>query len=824
MNLLLSSTAWRGAWRQLRGEPGPAALVVLGLALGLALALLAAAMVRDKLWADAGLPEIDRMLTFEWRVRGPGGITTEWFPDVPATPLAAGLREAGAPLGPMTRALNVPLPARATDAAGTQRHARLWTLLADPDIRELFALKALSGDLAAAMASPEGIALTEAGAMKLFGTTQVIGRQLTAAVAMYGEAEPRKVDVTLTVLALIPTPNPHAALEAYDALTGFNAPAAKAFVEQESSWALGAGHLYARLQPGARAEDMGALAQQLLDRQPIPPGLPADFLKGGGKFAYLRAMPMRDRPLQGAGSPLRLLQMGALGAAAASVLAMAVINFINLWSVRTLRRQREIGLRKSLGAGAAALAAQFFVEAWVVALLAGALGLLLAWWATPVVASLMAHEFNAAVLAPAGLALVLGLSVVVAASSALPLALIAQRVQPAASLAGRSHSEGAAGRWLRRGLTLLQFGAAALFTAMTAVVLWQNHHAGALQRGFAVQDRLAFDLPWEIQPAQLRTLLARIKSWPEVEAAAASSDVPGRDFASYYSEFKGVSGQPVNLRTSLEFTPGWLQVYGVRVLAGRLSPDHAAEADAVVLDRSAAQALGFSPPESAVGRTLGTNSQYYGGKPATVAAVIADIRLEDTRSAHVPNVLRPRSEMRGGVISLHSRDPAATRAKLAALLREVLPEESPQVLSVADQQARRIAEDVRLGRLVAVVGALALFMSALGIYALAAHTLRRREREIVLRKLHGAGHGAVARLLAREFGLVVGLACVIALPLAGWLAEAYLGQFVERADMGPFGLGPLAIAAAALVAVTVLAVLRHLFAAFALRPAQALQG
>ena len=820
---------WRFAWRQLRSEPGPAALVILGLALGLALSLLAAAMIRDKLWADAGLPEAERMVALEWRVRGPGGITTEWFPDVPSTPLHGALREAKAPVGLMSRALNVPLPARADEdssSPGGPRRARLWTLLADPDLRELFALRAVAGDLAAAMASPEGLALTVAGAEKLFGTTQVLGRQLTVAVTFYGEAKPRKVDVSLTVMAVIPTPNPHGALGNYDALAGFNAPAAKAFVEQESSWSLGAGHLYARLQPGATPQGLSALAQHLLDQQPLPPGLPADFLKGGGKPAYLRALPIVDRGLHGAGSPLRRLQMGALGAAAVSVLAMAVINFINLWSVRTLKRQREIGLRKSLGAGVPALLGQFFVEAWLVALLAGACGLLLAWWATPGVAALMEHRFVAAVISPGGLALTLGLSLLIAAFSALPLASIALRVQPAASLAGRSHSEGAAGRWLRRGLTLLQFCAAALFAAMAAVLLWQNHHNGQLQRGFELRDRLAFDLPWEIQSPQIQTLLSRIKTWPEVAAVAASNDVPGRDFASFYSEFKDVKGGPVNLRTGMDFSPDWLQVYGIPVLAGRLSADHAAETaqPTVVLDRSAALALGFKPPESALGRTLGVNSQYGDGKPVTVAAVIDDIRLESTRSAHVPNVLRPQAELRGGVISLHSRDPAATRVKLDALLREVLPEEQPQVMTAAAQQARKIEEDVRMGRLVAVVGGLALFMASLGIYALTAYTLRRREREIVLRKLHGAGHGAVARLLAREFGAVVGLACAIALPLAFWLGEQYLSQFVERAPMGPFGMGPLLLAALALSLVTALAVLRHLLAAFALRPAQALQG
>jgi predicted lysophospholipase L1 biosynthesis ABC-type transport system permease subunit len=132
-----------------------------------------------------------------------------------------------------------------------------------------------------------------------------------------------------------------------------------------------------------------------------------------------------------------------------------------------------------------------------------------------------------------------------------------------------------------------------------------------------------------------------------------------------------------------------------------------------------------------------------------------------------------------------------------------------------------VAEDLRLGRLIALAGAGALGLAAVGLYALAAYTLRRREREIVLRKLHGAGHAAVAQLLFKEFGAVVGLACAVALPLAAWLQQRYLSEFVERAPMGAW---PMVIAVLALVTVTALAVLRHLLAAFRLRPAQALQG
>ena len=106
------------------------------------------------------------------------------------------------------------------------------------------------------------------------------------------------------------------------------------------------------------------------------------------------------------------------------------------------------------------------------------------------------------------------------------------------------------------------------------------------------------------------------------------------------------------------------------------------------------------------------------------------------------------------------------------------------MLPVREHQATTMAEDTRIGTLIGVTGALAL-LAAVGLYALAAYTLRLREREIVLRKLHGAGPGAVAWLLTLEFAGVLLATCVVALPVAAAITQGYLSGFVERAPVGP---------------------------------------
>ncbi|MFH7040998.1 FtsX-like permease family protein [Paucibacter sp. JuS9] len=800
----------RVGWRQLVSDPGYAAIVVVGLAVAIAMAVLASAFVRDKLWTDAALPGADRLISFEWRVRGPGGKQTEWFDSVPAGALAQGLKDSKAPVEALARAYQVQVGLRVG-----ARAAQVQALLSDPALAEIFPLKPLAGDLKAALNNPEGLALTVAGAERLFGDSQAaLGKQ----VQVYGLGPEGAYKISLTVQALLPTPSRNSMLGDYELVAGFGSPPAKSAEEQMRSWWWGNASLFARLAPGATATELAERAQAMHDAQPLPPQMPADFLAGGGKAAYFRATLFSDYGWQGAGSPQRRLQMLSFGVAAFAALLLAAINFVNLSSVRTLRRQREVGLRKSLGASASQLLVQFLCEALLVAVLAGALGLLLAWWAAPVFESLMQHHFDTALLGPATVAGTFVLCLLLGLLTGAPLAGIAMRLPCAASLAGRQHSEGRAGRWLRRALTLLQFAAAAALAALACTVLWQNEHAGSRDLGIQVEDRLAFDLPFGRGPAEQPALLQRLKQLPGVQAVTSSRDVPGRNFSSNFSEFSGPKG-PVSVRVGNEIGPGFFDFYGARLLAGRLSTDHLAETDkALVLERSAALALGFASPQDAIGQTL-KGGQFNESRDRQVVAVVEDIHLESTREAHQPTLFEPTSKPLNA-ISLRTSDAAATRAALKPLLQQWVDDETIEVMTVAQQLARQYAEDRRLGWLIATAAGVALLMACIGIYALATYTLRLRTREIVLRKLHGAGHRAVLLLLMRDFGAVVAAGCLLGLPIAWWVGHLYLGQFVARA---PLGLWPLVFAAGLLAVLTTLATARQLRAAFALRPSLALQ-
>lgn len=121
------------------------------------------------------------------------------------------------------------------------------------------------------------------------------------------------------------------------------------------------------------------------------------------------------------------------------------------------------------------------------------------------------------------------------------------------------------------------------------------------------------------------------------------------------------------------------------------------------------------------------------------------------------------------------------------------------------------------------IALLAVGVAMLGAYALLADTLLRRRTELVLRRLHGAGHGAIVRQVASEFSVPLLVAAAVSLPLVAWLGERYLAGFVDRVDTTVGLLLPMLVAGTATVFITVLAALRHIWQALTLQPIEALR-
>jgi putative ABC transport system permease protein len=268
-------------------------------------------------------------------------------------------------------------------------------------------------------------------------------------------------------------------------------------------------------------------------------------------------------------------------------------------------------------------------------------------------------------------------------------------------------------------------------------------------------------------------------------------------------------------------SPEFFNVYGLKPAAGRLydpAMDKPDERDRVVINASAARKLGFTQPQDAVGKTLrGTDPDEAGMQ---IVGVAPDLRHRSAREGEQPSVFYLRERVR--VFTIRCRqDPAAVKRAVEEIWPRHFPNETVDAVRlktfIADQF---YADDLRLAKLLAASSVIAIAIAGFGIYVLAAYSVQRRTREIVLRKLYGAGSRAIGRLVAREFASLIGAGAVLGLPVAWIATQRYLAPFAERA---PIGVWTLAAALAVTGLVALAATLRHTLAAVRITPVLALR-
>lgn len=793
---------FRIGWRLLVGEPAYSAVVILGLTIGFAVCFLLLGLVRHSFSYDRQVPASEAIFILKQRWNGPG--THGGWNQNASLPARDGIVASGLPVLAttfITRAISV--------RAGAQVQT-IGLSVVDPDFQKIFSPEVIAGDLDAALTRPDAIALSEETAVKLFGSRDAVGKSVQVAGAPY-------------LVSAVLADQPAASTMPFAALTGIKTSIWPAQYRQlvTTNWGSSHGPVYVRpgqgVPPAAVADAVrraflaSAFYQRLTAGQLAGLGGkdPMDFKLGPLREAYLD-------PEVRSGSANHGDRQGVLGLAAVGllILLLAATNYVNLATVRTLRRQREIAVRKVLGAGAGAVSRQFLAESILVCLIATAFGLLLAWLLLPAFSSLVQRKLDllftpSALIASAALGIALGV-----AAGAYP-AWSALKVHPSAALAGRGNAETPGGLWLRRVLTVLQFATAMGLSGLTLAVAWQTSYARRLDPGFDPAPLLVVATASDLRSASaFRDALRRLPGVSAVAAADAPVTV-NRNSTPLQRE----GGTPIEINY-FEVSPEFFDVYGLKPVAGRLysaAMDTVGDGDRIVINAAGARKLGFDSPQAALGKYVGNPDG--SGTPLQVVGVAPDIGHRSARE-DVQATIYYLSE-RTGVFTLRT---TGDLAQLHKAVEDIWPRFFPN--DVLDMQrvdgsfAASYADDLRLAKLLAASSVIATAIAAFGIYVLSAYSVQRRSREIVLRKMHGAGRAAIARLLGQEFALLIGIGALLGVPLAWLGTEHYLAGFVERAAMGIWP-SAAALALAALVALG--ATTRHTLAAMRIAPALALR-
>jgi cell division protein FtsX len=789
---------FRIGWRLLLQHPAYSLVVTGGLAIGFAACFLLFGFVAFCLNYNSTIPDNDRLVLVKQRINIFQRPEWEAIAFLPLRDVA--LASGTVAQASIARQIDVPL------RVGSELRA-VNLQVVDPAFQSMFAVVALEGDLQAALTQADGIALTVSGARKLFGGAPVLGRTVDVGGAV------------LQVRALLPDP-PANSTQLYDALAGTNSSAWRERETAMTNWTRAG--LYLKLKPGASSAALTALLQQASDRSPLTQQMRsvAAGMLNGGKVSDIGLLPLRDAyfdaDLAAGHAAERYGQRSSVYSLAAGgllILLLATINYVNLATVRTLRRQREIGISKLLGAGAWRLVRQFLSEAVLTTVLASAVGLILAWLLLPVFSDLVNRPLDGIFTVRAcAVALAFGAFIGVCAG-AYP-AWLAHHALPGPALAGRGNTETIAGLWIRRVLTIAQFASAMALSALALAVSWQAYFASHASPGFDPAHLLVMTLPSYAQDTPLNAgFVAQLRRLPGIEGVAAMSEAVGREGARITNRLRGKDGRDVSMEAKY-VSPEWFELHQLHAVHGEaFDPRRDAvdnqQSGRVMVNAAGALALGYATPQEAVGKLVTVDYRIIGIAP--------EVRFQGVRAASraVVYMVRPTP-----VLSIRTSDSVqAAYDNIAPLWRRHFPNDIMEIKTQQAVLAERYAGDARLMRILAAASAIAIALAGFGIYVLSAYSVQRRRREIVLRKLHGAGRIDIALLMVREFSVPVAAGAVIGLPLA-WLAiQRYLAGYVERA---PMGVWPLAAAVALALLLALLATARHTLVALRMAPSLAL--
>ncbi|MEW6754435.1 MAG: ABC transporter permease [Candidatus Latescibacterota bacterium] len=783
-------------WRHLVRRKLYSAINVLGLSLGVAFCLLAWQFVAFERSFDAFHEKADRVFRVTRTIASPDldmkmGITQD--------DLGAKLKEDFPQVVAVARFHSIPGMDVRLVAAGGDRHELLigW---ADPEVFEILSFPVVEGDPVAALRRPEQVVLGQEAAHRLFGTGEAVGR--TVSLLDHGEWKDLQVGAVVAI--------PVASTFSFGLLRPFSLGPRR-----------GGSYVHTFLELAQPADGVALQAQ-------MPAFTLRHFgamLAGAREYYKGRYEERYDlQPVTGMHTEPSVKETpGATNSAyvwvvagiALAVLLTAGANFVNLSMALNAGRSREVGLRKTLGAGRLQMAWQFWVEGVLFTGVALAAGTALAEVALPTFNTLVARHLvlDLASAWPALLALGAVVSLLTGAYPALALS----RPRPAEVLRGR-HA-------LRRGTPLARIlvaGQLALSVFLVAGVVVMARQMGYMLRqdlGFEKEHVVVlnagsyFDIVRERGPqirARFRELAARR---PEILGVTASFMTLGQDY------LRGTDAQSEGHRMMVEFDAvdwDFVETLGLRLVEGRtFSREHPGdEQGAVVVTQSVVRAMGWP---SGVGHPLELRGQ------RTVVGVIEDFHVNSLRQSLRPVCLYPDpgEHLQNLYVRLAGVDNPRELAVVEQLWKEAAPELPFRYTFLDEDVARQYQDEERWGRIVRWGAGLAILIAGLGALALVWLAVARRTREIGIRKALGASAADVVALLSCEFAWLGLAGSLVAWPLA-WLAcQRWLQGFAYRIDVGP---GSFLAASTLVIGVTLAVVASQALRASRMDPVAALRS
>ena len=481
------------------------------------------------------------------------------------------------------------------------------------------------------------------------------------------------------------------------------------------------------------------------------------------------------------------------------ILIIAGINFMNLTTARSLRRAREVGMRKVVGASKKQLIAQFMGEAILISFIALFVALILVAAALPYFSTLFGKMITTAALTnPIIIMGLLGVTVLIGLLSGINPAFFISSYKPTDVLKGKgtNAASGKAGR-LRHLLIVFQFAISIILVISTAILYQQMKFIRNFDLGFNEEQVAVVEFTDPVLRTNYRAFKNRVLQVPNVLSVSASFSAPA-DLVNT-ATFRPVGAAPDDnwMVSFIGIDFDFIKTLEIDLLAGRdITLDNPADTlGSVLINETAVKSFGWNSPEDAIGKELefpGNNNP--NAQPIPVIGVVRDIHMRSVHENISPMVLMyfPVQGYFYSFIRVKS-DIATSLKDIESAWNEVMPNYPFQYSFLDDNFNKLYKNEQILGRLLTYFAILTIFIACLGLYGLASYMVEQRTKEIGVRKVLGASENRLMVTLSNEYSLFIIIAFVIGSPVAYYFMDLWLQSFEYHIQI------PLMVFAAALV-------------------------
>lgn len=478
------------------------------------------------------------------------------------------------------------------------------------------------------------------------------------------------------------------------------------------------------------------------------------------------------------------------------LIATACINFINLATAQAVRRAKEIGVRKVLGANRTQLVIQFLGETFLITMLSVLIGVMICELTLPfVLNALTLQAFKTPIDTFTIFFVLSAITFSVTLFSGFYPAMILSGYRPAFVLKSSQSSEHAGGLLLRRGLVMIQFVISQSLIIATLIAVGQLDFLRTRNIGFSKDAVVTVPLP-NAEPQQLESLRSRFLEFSGIEAVTFGYAAGAVNFSWNTIMRHMHDGKEERIRTMMRVADAYhIPTMGLQMIAGR-NYTKSDTLNEIVVNETFVKTIGWTSPQDAIGKIMMRGNN----KTVPIVGVVKDWNTNSLHSRIRPVVLGNYASIyREAGIKIRMTQSTEAMAHIQKVWNETFPEYvfSSEFL---DERIERFYQNERLtSNLFTTFAGIAILIGCLGLFGLVAFMVNRKTKEIGVRKVLGASIVDILKIFAGEFSRLIVVAFIIAAPLTYYIMQEWLQDFEYRVAIGA-GVFVLALCVSLLIA------------------------